>query len=102
MTLRRAPTIKFFLYRFLCVPYSTCMTNEALDHDQEETFNAITNDAPSAKAQAAAAQLLACCTYTTTALMAIVAALRDDCADADADLLTELAERVARHEANIV
>ena len=78
------------------------MTNDTLTAAQTETLDAIQTDEPSAKSQELAAQLLASCSYTTTALMAIVAALRDDCADADADLLVALAERMARYESTVV
>jgi predicted kinase len=78
------------------------MTNETLTAEQTETYEAIANDEPSARSQELAAALLASCQHTTTALMAIVAALRDDCADADADLLTQLADTIARYEATVV
>lgn len=78
------------------------MTNDTLTPQQTENFDVITRDEPSAEAQDAAALLLASCTYTTTALMAIAAVLRDDCADADAELLTALADIMARHEARTI
>ncbi len=78
------------------------MTNDTLTAEQIETFDDIQADQPSEQAQANAANLLASCSYTSTALAALAAVLRDDCCDADADVLLALAERMARYEATIV